>query len=488
MLFLEKIISAYRKYPDRNAFCVAEQYYTYRDFFEKISAVQTALSQVSDSGQNIGLVVTDSVHTYSAYIAILLSGKTCVPIHPEYPAERVASIVEQAEISVVLSSAERTYDGVNVLLTSSLSAADASIDMAQQPPDTNAYILFTSGSTGKPKGVPITLSNLDSFVTAFEALGYEVSEQDRFLQMFDLTFDLSVMSFIIPLTVGACVYTVSDTGMKYNNIYNILETHNITFALMVPSVINYLRPYFEEIRLEDMRYSLFCGEALYKEVVTEWAACAPNARIENVYGPTEATIFCLTYEVGNRENTLAYNGIVTIGKPMLNMEAIVVDEERKPLKAGEKGELCLYGPQLTPGYLDDQKTKEAFFELDNKRYYLTGDIAFADEAGNFMYCGRRDNQVKVQGYRIELSEIEFHMRSLSGDANVVALLITSDDGKNHIEAVFEGNGTDTKQIFEQLKAKIPSYMLPSRMHVVDKFPLNANGKTDRGALKKMIPA
>jgi D-alanine--poly(phosphoribitol) ligase subunit 1 len=488
MLFTTEIIAILHKYPGRNAFCIRGQFYTYAAFGQKIATLKKELLTNWPAQQNIGLVVTDEIETYAAYIAIMLAGKTCVPIHPTHPADRASQIIELSELKVVFSAPARTYEGITMLDSAALCAqhvSDEIIAPTIEAEQTNAYILFTSGTTGIPKGVPITYRNLDSFIRAFHALGYKLNEEDRFLQMFDLTFDLSVMSFVIPLCLGGCVYTVSDIGMKYTNIYGILEEHRITCALMVPSVITFLRPYFDEVSLPDMRYSLFCGEALHKDVVAEWAACVPNAVVENVYGPTEATIFCLTYNVNAAATITDYHGIVSLGKPMENMEAIVVDENDKQLPNGDKGQLCLYGAQLTPGYLSAEKTKEAFFDAYGKRYYRTGDIAFVNVDGDFMYCGRVDHQVKVQGYRVELSEIEFHLRKISGKANVVAVLVNA-NGNDRIDAIFEGAQYDTSEIVDGLKSKLPSYMIPSQVHFVGSFPLNANGKTDRNALKKMI--
>ena len=489
MNFLSKIISAFKDHGARPAFCIQNKYYSYAELESIVSSVQLKINENCGNEQNIGIVVHDDIETYASILAIFISGKTYIPIHPGYPAERAGQIFEQAGIKYLLAKTiTDTYSGVTTIATGEespentgkLSTSSFSLDK------TNAYILFTSGSTGVPKGVPITYFNLDSFVNAFDALGYKTDHNDRFLQMFELTFDLSVMSYLIPLCKGACVYTIPDSGMKFTNIYSVLTTHKITFALMVPSVLANLRPYFEEIDLPDMRYSLFCGEALYKDVVAEWMRCVPNAVVENVYGPTEATIFCLTYRITDVHNISEYNGIVTIGTPMQDMEAIVVNDSYKQLPEGEKGELCLYGNQLTPGYLNADKTREAFFELDGKRYYRTGDIAFKNEDGNFIYCGRVDHQVKIQGFRIELSEIEFHLRAITGSSNVVALAMNAPNGMMQISVVFEGAENDPEPVLETLKTKVPPYMIPAAVHFVATFPLNTSGKTDRKALQKMI--
>ncbi len=487
MNFLNKILSALKAHPERQAFCIQDRFYTYTELFAIVAGIQSQINDTCPGEQNIGIIISDDIETYASILALMFAGKTYIPIHPDYPAERAGQILEQAKIKYLLSKADKTYAGAKTIVTDGAASAVSMSSMPQfEFSTTNAYILFTSGSTGVPKGVPITYCNLDSFIDAFHALGYNATEQDRFLQMFELTFDLSVMSYLAPLCYGACVYTIPDSGMKFMSIYSVLEKHNITFALMVPSVLANLRPYFEEIDLQAMRVSLFCGEALYKDVVTEWMKCVPNAQVENVYGPTEATIFCLTYKVSGTANITDYNGIVAIGAPMQGMGSIVVDEHNKPLPDGEKGELCLSGNQLTPGYLDPEKTKQAFFELDGTRYYRTGDVSFRNADGDYIYCGRADHQVKIQGFRVELNEIEFHLRAITGSSNVVALAMNSANGLTQIDVVFEGAKTDTDPVIETLKTKVPPYMLPAQIHFVATFPLNTSGKTDRKALQKMI--
>src|SRR5262249_52077554 len=187
---------------------------------------------------------------------------------------------------------------------------------------------------------------------------YDFNRNDRFLQMFELTFDLSVFSFLVPLSVGASFYPLPQKGMAYLEVADILETQEISVALMVPSVISYLRPYFGEISLPRVRYSLFCGEALYHETLSAWAECVRNAKIENLYGPTEATIFCLRYEWQPGEPAHPQGqGIVPIGRPMEGMSAFLAKEDT----SYEEGELCLSGEQVTLAYWNDPSKSAVSF-------------------------------------------------------------------------------------------------------------------------------
>jgi D-alanine--poly(phosphoribitol) ligase subunit 1 len=177
---------------------------------------------------------------------------------------------------------------------------------------------------------------------------------------------------------------------------------------------------------------------------------------------------------------------------MENMGAIVVDESLRPVKAGEKGELCLTGLQLTNGYWKNpERNKEAFFTLDDggveRRYYRTGDVAFRDTEGDFMFGGRLDQQVKIQGFRVELSEIEHHVREFTGAANVAAVADDSGGvGNIVIHLVVAGNSVDVNAISKYLEMKVPKYMIPAAIHKLDALPLNVNGKTDRKALLRMV--
>ena len=478
---------------DGNAFCINNTYYTYKDFAQIMSNIRLVIqTSVKSSEINVGLITNDDIHTYASIIALWMEGKAYVPIHPDFPSGRNAMVVKQADISTILdSSADMIFSEYNTILTKQCKVSEIDLTPVPVSKDDLGDIFFTSGTTGIPKGVPITFGNLSSFIDAFWKLNYAIDNTDRCLQMFELTFDLSVVSYLAPVLKGACIYTIPKDEIKYSYIFELMEDHNLTFTLMVPSILHYLRPYFDEIDCPAMKYSLFCGEALPLDVTEEWSACIPNATIANVYGPTECTIFCTDYTYKRGEDNKTHNGILTIGKDMQNTLSIIVDEENNEVKHGKSGELCLSGEQLTPGYWkNEEKNKETFFYKEyngkNIRFYRTGDLCTVDKEGDILYLERVDFQVKIQGFRVELSEIEFHAKAVLNKINLVAIAFTNSIHNTEIGLVVESPIFETKELLEDLKTKLPQYMIPTQIKFAESFPLNTNGKTDRKKLKELF--
>lgn len=215
----------------------------------------------------------------------------------------------------------------------------------------------------------------------------------------------------------------------------------------------------------------------------------PCAEVWNVYGPTEDTIYCTAYRYEREEECKAVNGIMSIGRPMKDVDTLIVDVDCKVVGTGERGELCLAGPQLTPGYWhDEEKNRQAFFLLAGKRYYRTGDICSVDADGDIAYYGRKDSQIKIQGFRIELSEIECVARKFFHDEAAVVALPVYDARKNcSISLAVETRDHDCgDNLMKHMKALLPTYMLPQTIHFLDRFPLNVNNKIDRKKIAQMV--
>ncbi|MDO7171364.1 amino acid adenylation domain-containing protein [Mariniflexile sp. AS56] len=493
MKLIEILQKSIEKNQLSNAFCINNTYYTYKNFAQIISNVRYSLQEsTKETNLHIGLITNDDIETYASIMALWLEGKAYVPINPETPISRNNSIIEQAGISTILDSSKTTgaFDHLT-LRTSGLKNENINLSAKTFPKENLAYILFTSGTTGIPKGVPISFFNLSEFIQAFWDLNFNLNDEDRCLQMFELTFDMSVFSFLPPLLKGACVYTIPKDKIKYSYIFELMDDYELTFVSMVPSILHYLRPYFSEINCPNLRVSVFAGEALPLDIVEEWSKCVPNAAIANAYGPTECTIVCTNYTYTSLGDLKSYKGILSIGKDMLNTKTIIIDETMEEVSTGESGELCLSSTQLSLGYWkNEEKDKEVFFfkNMNDKktRFYKTGDLCRKDSEGNIFYLGRIDFQAKIQGFRVELAEIEHHVRVYLKKTNTVALAFTNSINNTEIGLVLESNKFDTNPLLAYLKTMLPSYMIPTKIEFTEIFPMNINGKTDRKKLLELF--
>ena len=473
--------------PEKIAFCIEEEFYTYKQLKDEINKIRQEIKNNNPEKNPIGLMTNDDLTTYASIWAIWIEGYSYVPIHPKQPKERNLEIIDLAKCSLLLNSKDESISlSISTLFTSLIDNCSNELSINEVSDLEIAYILFTSGSTGEPKGVPISRANVSSFVDSFLSVGFKLSSDDRFLQSFDLTFDVSVQCFIIPLIFGASIYTIPHHCIKYSYVYGLLEDHKITFATMAPSMVRYLQPYFDELNLTELKYSILTAEASVTALVDDWSKCIPNAKIYNFYGPTEATIYCTYYQYQSNHPNPEINGILTIGQPMKGIISLLIDDNNQPVSGSQKGELCISGGQVTEGYLSNsEKNKSSFIELlidgINKRFYKTGDICFMEQ-GHLMYIGRADHQVKIQGYRVELSEIEFHVRQAIQGKNAVAVPYQHISQTTEIALFIEDQTSDEVGIKQYLKQKLPTYMIPSKFIFQKEFPLNSNGKIDRKSL------
>lgn len=492
-IILDPILNSIEKVPTRNAFCIDEEHYTYAQLGQCISKVRTAVQHSIYQNTKVGLVINDDLETYASIIALWLEGDCYVPLHPNWPLERCLDICEQVELDLILdSSVESRYESIPVIKTSTLQyKEDCLRPKADVSEEELAYILFTSGSTGKPKGVMLMRKNVAAFMDSFWKTDIEITEEDRCLQAFDLTFDVSVQSYLVALTKGACCYTIPYGQIKYIYASGLIEDHQITFGALAPSMLRYLKPYFDEIDATSLKTCILTAEACPLNLMEDWYNCATNTEIYDFYGPTECTIYCTYYKLTKGGDNKSLNGIISIGKPMANCVGLILDEKGNELPAGEKGELCIAGDQVTKGYWkNDEKNASSFFFKEvngvKMRFYHTGDLCYKDEDGDIMYSGRLDHQAKIQGFRVEMGEIEWHAREFLGGKNVVCLAFDNKDGLTEIAMFIEAEEFNPDEMIAYMRTKMPSYMIPTRLLYVPVFPLNANDKTDKVKLKTMI--
>lgn len=492
-MFLEQILnpilSNLQTKKNKNAFCIEDIHFTYGEFAETISNIRSLIHERSVKNKCVGLVTNNDLETYASIIALWLDGYCYVPLHIKQPIDRCEDIINQVGIDTILDSSKKTRyrDNLVVNTKSARHAPSNLIPVNGISEDNLAYILFTSGSTGKPKGVALSRKNIATFVDSFWKSGIHLDSSDKCLQCFDLTFDVSVQCYLASLISGACAYTVPYGEGKYLQVASLVDEYKLTFAVMAPSMLRYMQPFFTQVDMSSIKQMILTAEACPKNLLETVYKYCKDVELYDFYGPTETTIYCTYYKLYRDTNNKELNGIISIGKPMANCIGLILDDNKNELPTGEKGELCIAGDQVTQGYWkNDEKNASSFFykEVSGSlmRFYHTGDLCFKDEDGDIMYSGRMDNQVKVQGFRIELGEIEYHSREIA-KRNTVCVA-NEENGINVLYLFIEGAIMDTKPIVDYMKSKMPHYMIPSHIQFIETFPLNNSDKIDRPRIKK----
>jgi D-alanine--poly(phosphoribitol) ligase subunit 1 len=357
------------------------------------------------------------------------------------------------------------------------------------------YVMFTSGSTGEPKGVAITLGCLTSFLEWM--LGEHSFAQDGtevFLNQAPFSFDLSVMDLYLSLVTGSTL--VSLTAAEISNprqLFQSLSASGVTTWVSTPSFARMClaEKRFDGHLLPAVRRFLFCGETLPPSVAAQLLDRFPTSAVWNTYGPTEATV--ATTSVRIDRDVLERFPSLPVGYPKLDSRVVVVDSTDATVLDGERGEIVIAGPHVSPGYFNRADlTESKFFTFDGLQAYRTGDVGHY-EHGLLFFDGRIDSQIKLNGYRIELGDVEANLRQLTGvrDAVVVPLVrgaridllaafVLSDTASG------ERGSAAEQHLRRTLADRVPTYMVPRVLKIVDQFPLTPNGKIDRRALANTL--
>ena len=473
--------------PDAEAVLFEDKQLTYRELNQRANCLAHHLRTLGVGPEVlVGICVERSLEMVVGLLGILKAGGAYVPLDPAYPPERLAFMLEDAQVRVLLTQARLVeslpkHQGSIVCLDTDWEIIERQSE--ENPgcsftPENLAYVIYTSGSTGKPKGVLVEHSGVSNLATALIRIS-NVQQNSRVLQFCSLSFDGSVTELVIALLSGATmVMGTRDSLLPGANLIQLLRDFEITTVALLPSVLAVL-PANE---LPALQTIIAAGEACSRELVAKWSA---GRRFLNGYGPTECTVCTTIVECTDSKEA------PPIGRPLPNAQIYILDAQKQLVPIGVPGELYIGGVGVTRGYLNrpeltaDRFILNPFSKDSGSRLYKTGDLVRYLPDGNIEFLGRIDHQVKIRGFRIELGEIEAVLRQHLAVQDVVVIGQEYDLHDKRLVAYVvpsQEQVFSTSELRHYLKQKLPDHMVPSVFVRLETLPLTPNNKVDRRAL------
>lgn len=487
MHLIEQIDSWSQSHPGRIAHISGETSLTYQQLTSQSNKLaQHLLTAFPNDHSPIALLGHKQTEMLVGFLGCIKAGHPYIPLDSSLPTQRVEAIVRTADATLL------TVDQLKEIIANT----DVPDNFKIHAPKIGDpwYIIFTSGSTGVPKGVTITRRNLENF------LEWILEEQDFkdagevFLNQAPFSFDLSVMDLYSSLATGGTLFSVTkDEIAEPKKLYKTLGSSGITVWVSTPSFARLclMDINFSEKMMPHLRKFWFCGETLAPEIASTLLERFPNAEVWNTYGPTEAAV--ATTSILITKEIIAKYRPLPVGRPKPGTLVAVHAEDGQPTQSGERGEIIIAGPNVSPGYVNQaEATSKAFFILDDQRAYHTGDWGHVKDDLIF-FDGRMDFQIKLNGYRIEIGDIESNLHTVSNVQDAVVVLAMKNERADYLAAfvILKSRSEQTdfeimREMKKQLGERLPDYMMPRKFVFLSEFPTTPNGKVDRAKLAETL--
>lgn len=521
----EALLTAFNKYKEKTAIRTDQEDISYSTLYKRSCIIANYISK--KKYQKVAILGYRSVNVYAVILAAIFANQTYVPLNPRFPVKRTIEMILDSGVDAIIVckecaaylkkllkeakidkdviveasdeiceqdfSKESSYNITRLSFTASNKTEigeSSKIDFDENKP---IYVIYTSGTTGKAKGVIVSYFHFFSYIEKILNY-YNFNENDVFSQMSEITFDLSLQDLCSSILSGGTLIPIPKEYLFCPA--PIISKFKITVFHAVPYVISMLKKMemLEPELMNSIRISIFVGEPLWYEQVRDWIKSCPNSIVYNTYGPTETTVIIMRYKVYDPkimtiDALKELEGVVPLGTTFPRAKAGIFNDYNVELAKNEIGQIYLAGDQVGLGYLNSkEKTNEAFLNLDGTLWYKTGDNGYVDDNGNFIFKGRRDDQVKINGFRVDLLEIDEKLRLASKRRAISIPLRNELNQITNLVAAVEG-GEDNKikdDIVSTLKNYLPFYMQVHDIVFINEFPVNYNGKLDRKALTLQV--
>ena len=487
---LEYLESAALVCPDKTAISDRDTALSYAALRERAMAYGAMLRERVTAGCPIGVIADRDAETLPLFLGALYAGCFYVPIDPDMPGEKMRAILDDCACPCVLGRqkdrellAALSYEGE--FLTAEDAAPGASCPVPSCGPDAPAYMIYTSGSTGKPKGVLKSHGAVISFIEAYTAT-FSFSEEDVIGNQTPFFFDASAKDIYLLLKVRASMVIIpTELFMMPPSLIEYMNEKRVSFISWVPTALSIVAQLntFSYIKPTTLRKVFFIGEVMPMKYLNRWRDALPELQYVNLYGQSELAGACCWYEVKKR---FADDEVLPMGRTLPNCRIVLLDGETVVTEPDHIGEIYLISPALAAAYYNDPEKTAACFPVRDfgdgvpVRCFKSGDLARYDAEGNLVFASRTDFQIKHMGHRIELGEIEAVAGALPAIRRCCCLY-----DREHSRIVLFCELTEDlngRQIQSLLRPRLSSYMLPSRVKILERLPLNPNGKIDRALL------
>ena len=465
---IENFIKIANNFPNRTALSVNEQNYSYSKILNKVNLISKNLLSLSKKEKIIAIIMDRSFLQITSLLACLKSDKSFIILDEKIPLNKKKIIQKKLKIkTVLLDNIKKKIKskGIKFLNKNKILKKNNSNLMNDTYKNDIVYYVYTSGSTGEPKGVQINNINLLNFISGCQKI-FKFTKKDKFILLPYLSFDLSVFPLWNSLIAGSTLYYPNGSDILYP--FNYIKKNKISVYCSVPSQIDIITNILKKQKFScsSIRLSVFCGEPLKYYQIFQWKKYFKKSKNFNTYGPSETTCFNTFFEV-KKINNEKLSEVISIGKPMPSNTIQLKNKE-----------IVISGKQVSKGYVDQTFNKGKFIFKGKKIIYRTGDYA-KKKGGNYFFLGRRDKQIKISGYRVELGDIEKNISKALNNKNVLAFY-----KKNKIFAVVENDSKLNGKQQQIIEKNLAKHMIPKKIFFLPKFPLNKNMKIDNKIIIK----
>ena len=495
---LEYLEASAEKYPEKTAISDKNCKITFAELRSKVKRLAALLVQTTAAkGRAVAVIANRTADTAVSFLGVAASGNYYVAIDPEAPTEKINAILADSEAVCIIGREENRVKALDYLFGGAFIAVDILPEKEYTPDytatqeDTPLYMVYTSGSTGKPKGILKSHGAYINYIDSFQQ-HFQIENSVIIGNQTPFFFDASAKDLYLMLKIGATLEILPQELFMFPvKLIQYMNERKISYISWVPSALSIVTQLntFQEIVPEYLKYVFFVGEVFPMKQLNKWIHALPDLRYTNLYGSSEIAGVCCCFDV---LGSFADDAVLPIGKALPGFEVFLIKDGKIIQSPNTAGEICISGKSLALCYYhDEEKTGKSFVRMQVpsgkvSRCFLTGDLAYYDENGNLVFVSRKDFQIKHMGHRIELGEIETAANALEGIQRTCCLY-HSLKNKIVLFCQLSEDSIKTRQdILAMLKGRLSSYMLPNKIVIMDRLPLNANGKIDRQELKNHL--